>query len=102
MGEESVTARILRRRHASGSGNNADNVEPTRKRMARASSSGEDRSAGSISGENVERSRQSTDDESVPSNLSTPRMSPRSRSPVKVSGGESVVVTYPRKRRRKI
>merc|ERR1712173_167140 len=74
--EQSVTARILRRRHASGSGTNAV-------------------------GENAERSRQSTDDESVPSNLSTPRMSPRSRSPVKVSGGESVVVTLPKKKKKK-
>ena len=98
-GEKTVKARILRRRHTSGGGHE-ETVEPACKRIARVSS-GEGRSEGVDNGENTIASRQSTDDESIPSNLSTPRMSPRSRSPVKVVTGESVVVTLPKKKKKK-
>merc|ERR1712204_27489 len=92
--------RTLRRRHASNGSNTTETAEPARKRRARFSS-GEGRSTRSTSGDVLERSRHSSDDESIPSNLSTPRMSPRSRSPVKAVAGESVVVNLPKKKKKK-
>jgi len=98
--EEITAVRTLRRRHASNGSNTTETAEPARKRRARFSS-GEGRSTRSTSGDVLERSRHSSDDESIPSNLSTPRMSPRSRSPVKPVAGESVVVNLPKKKKKK-
>jgi len=98
--EADVGVRTLRRRHASnGSTNNLDLAEPPRKTRAR-HSSGEGRSTRSTSGDVLDRSRHSSG-ESTPSNVSTPRMSPRSRSPVKAVTGDSVVVNLPKKKKKK-
>jgi len=100
--DQILEVRTSRRRNAST--DNGDVTEPPCKTRAR-DSSVDGRSTRSTSGDVLDRSRHSSgESESSPSNVSTPRMSPRSRSPVKTISGPgdtSVVVTLPKKKKKK-
>jgi len=86
--------RTLRRRHSS-----TDNIEKDEPPLKMRAKSSQDGSASRCkSGETTDNT---SEDESLPSSVSTPRMSPRSRSPVKSLTGDSLIVNLTKKKKKK-